>query len=146
MAWIPLACARKLLASAAGEAQAPNRRDVWAGPSMFPVLFLPFLPLDDAGRMILDRMHSAPWSVSILRRSVFPLEYQGMPPVLAPFAKLFGRSNQHSHSPEAERGSENVLHAVMDGTTGPPCSFGRVDAWLFSTVCQEIQPFLRSRR
>ena len=84
MAWIPLACARKLLASAAGEAQAPNRRDVWAGPSMFPVLFLPFLPLDDAGRMILDRMHSAPWSVSILRRSVFPLEYQGMPPVLAP--------------------------------------------------------------
>ena len=49
-------------------------------------------------------------------------------------AKLFGRSNARSHSPEAEL-PEKILHALMDRTRGPPCSLGRVDVLLFSTVC-----------
>ena len=55
----------------------------------------------------------------------------------SPLAKLFGSSNAHSPSPEAEL-AEKVLHAVMDRTRAPPCCLGRVDALLFSTVCHRM--------
>ena len=50
----------------------------------------------------------------------------------SPLAKLLGKSKTHWQESLAEPSAVNILHAVTDGTVGPPCAFGRVDALLLS--------------
>ena len=55
----------------------------------------------------------------------------------SPGAKLFGKVRVHRHSAPA---TANFLQSVTDLTKGPPCNLGRVEAWLFRTLCQRILP------
>ena len=58
-------------------------------------------------------------------------------------AKEFGKTSLHRHVALSETGAlpgdcSNVLHAVMEWTSLPPCAFGRVDAWLFKVMCHRM--------
>ena len=55
-------------------------------------------------------------------------------------AKLLGKSREQRHDTLAEPGAARVyvLHGVTAWTSGPPCTFGRVDAWLFKVKCHEM--------
>jgi len=54
----------------------------------------------------------------------------------SPGAKLFAMSRSHCQLPDPI--CVKVLHLVMEGTTLPPYSCGRVEEWLFNLMCQEM--------
>ena len=52
--------------------------------------------------------------------------------------KLLGKSSEQRHESDAlaEPGATvYALQSITARTSGPPCDFGRVDAWLFKDQC-----------